>query len=72
MNGKRIYISTLCIKFQDYEWLKTCLDDFRDFPVGLEHATWWGLQPELPELLDEKKPMFYGMPTTIHAPFPEI
>ena len=72
MNGKRIYISTLCIKFQDYEWLKTCLDDFHDFPVGLEHATWWGLQPELPELLDEKKSMFYGMPTTIHAPFHEI
>ena len=72
MNGKRIYISTLCIKFQDYEWLKTCLDDFHDFPVGLEHATWWGLQPELPELLDEKKSMIYGMPTTIHAPFHEI
>ena len=61
MNGKRIYISTLCIKFQDYEWLKTCLDDFHDFPVGLEHATWWGLQPELPEFLEKLRRLGYAV-----------
>ncbi|WP_194610069.1 sugar phosphate isomerase/epimerase family protein [Clostridium vitabionis] len=72
MSKNRIYISTLCIKFEDYEWLKTCLDNFHDFPVGIEHATWWKLQPKLPDLLDTKKPLFYGMPTTIHAPFHEI
>ncbi len=72
MKGKNIYISTLCVKFKDYHWLKTCLDTFHDFPVGVEHGTWWGLQPELPDVLDANKPMFYGMPTTIHAPFHEI
>ena len=72
MKGKNIYISTLCIKFEDYPWLKNCLDAFHDFPVGVEHGTWWDLQPELPDVLDKNKAMFYGMPTTIHAPFHEI
>lgn len=72
MKGKNIYISTLCVKFKDYHWLKNCIDTFHDFPVGVEHGTWWGLQPELPDVLDANKPMFYGMPTTIHAPFHEI
>lgn len=72
MTDAKIYISTLCINFQEYDWLKKCLDRFTDFPVGVEHGTWWVLQPELPKLLDEKKGLFYGRPTTIHAPFHEI
>lgn len=69
---KKMYISTLCVKFKDYWWLKNCIDSFDDFPVGIEHGTWWELQPELGDVLDENKSMFYGMPTTIHAPFHEI
>lgn len=69
---QRLYISTLCINFKDYRWLKECIDSFKDFPVGIEHGTWWDLQPELGDVLDENKPMFYGIPTTIHAPFHEI
>lgn len=72
MEGKNIYISTLCINFKDYAWLKDCIDTFTEFPVGVEHGTWWELQPELPDVLDENKPLFYGTPTTIHAPFHEI
>ena len=72
MNGKRIYISTLCIKFQDYEWLKTCLDDFHDFPVGLEHATWWGLQPELPEFLEKLRRLGYAVKLDTNGTNPDM
>jgi sugar phosphate isomerase/epimerase len=72
MDENRIYLNTFCANFHDYPWLKNCVDHFRDFSVGVEFATYWVLQPDLPGLLDQQVEKFQGIPATIHAPFIEI
>lgn len=69
---KRVYLSSFCVNFQDYQWLRNCIDHFEDFPVGVEFATWWELQPDMPQRLDSQVELFRGIPATIHSPFYEI
>lgn len=68
---KRIFLSTYCVFFQDYDFLKRCLDGFPDFPVGIEFATYWPT-PGFDRRLAAQIPVFSGRPATLHAPFVEI
>ena len=69
---KPIYISTLCVHFRDYGFLRELIDSCKDVPLGLEYGTWWEIQPELPELLDQQVEVFRDVPSTMHSPFYEI
>lgn len=69
---KKVYLSSFCVDFRDYQWLRNCIDHFEDFPVGVEFATWWVKQQDMPERLDQQVELFRGIPATIHAPFYEI
>ncbi len=69
---KPIYISTLCVHFRDYGFLRELIDECRDVPLGLEYGTWWSVQPDLPELLDQQIEVFRDVPSTMHSPFYEI
>ena len=68
---KQIYLSTYCVLFQDYAFLKRCVEQFPDFPVGIEFATYWPT-PDFDRLLAAQIPAFAGRPATLHAPFVEI
>ena len=67
----QIYISAFCMGFERYDWLRQCVQSFRDFPVGIEFGTSWKT-PDFRRTLERQVSAFSGVPVTLHAPFVEV
>lgn len=67
----RVYLSTYGIAFSDYATLKRQIDEFPDFQLGVEYATFW-TDPDFHEKLTAQIKIMRGIPATIHSPFVEI
>ncbi|MBP3735544.1 MAG: TIM barrel protein [Lachnospiraceae bacterium] len=68
---KAAYLSAYNFGFSDYEAMKKYVDEFTDFPLGVEFATSW-TDSDFYEKLDRQIEVFRGVPVTIHSPFVEI
>ena len=68
---QKIFISSFCVLFEDYDLLEQLCKSCPEVPMGAELGTSWPI-PNFDELLDSQVPHFAGGPVTLHAPFVEI
>lgn len=70
MMRRKIYISDLCVDFEDYGRLLDCIHSFPDFQTGAELAAGWHT-PGFYDKLKAQRTAFCDIPVTFHAPFTE-
>ena len=68
---QKIFISSFCVLFEDYDLLEQLCKSCPEVPMGAELGTSWPI-PNFDELLDSQIPRFASGPVTLHAPFVEI
>lgn len=68
---QKIFISSFCVLFEDYDLLERLCKSCPEVPMGAELGTSWPI-PNFDELLDSQVPRFASGPVTLHAPFVEI
>lgn len=68
---QKIFISSFCVLFEDYDLLEQLCKSCPEVPMGTELGTSWPI-PNFDELLDSQVPRFASGPVTLHAPFVEI
>ena len=68
---QKIFISSFCVLFEDYDLLEQLCKSCPEVPMGAELGTSWPI-PNFDELLDSQVPRFASGPVTLHAPFVEI
>ena len=69
---KPVYLSSFCVRFEDYDLLESLCRGVSPYVAGVELGTSWDKLPDFNERLDRQIPRFQQYPVTIHAPFVEI
>lgn len=69
---KPVYISSFCVRFEDYDLLESLCRGLAPYMVGVELGTSWDKLPDFNQRLDRQMSRFQQYPVTIHAPFVEI